>query len=197
MCNRLQSDITIFTQNDNLINNIKPNGIILVNSSLSPSAFWQSLSAEIQEKVIQKNVAIYIVNLDQLKSSYQLKKHTITALEACFLTFKYNKIYPFLNKIKKLIHPVDTSTQTHKKSLEKDMDFAETLLGKLLTNQGNNIAVSELPVDGTFPTDTSKFNQPHKIDLIPKWDADLCTQCGACSMACTHSALIITVVDVS
>ncbi|MDU8887231.1 4Fe-4S binding protein [Yeosuana sp. MJ-SS3] len=184
-----------FTQNDNLLNNIKPEGTLLVNSSLSPSAFWQSLSAEIQEKVIQKNIAVYIVNLDNLKSSYELKSHMITPLEACFLMFKNNKIYESFKRIKNQIHKVNTVIQTNYKSLEKDTAFSETLLGKLLANQGNDIAVSELPVDGTYPTDTSKFNQLNHTTLIPKWEADLCTQCGACSMACPQSALRIKVFD--
>ena len=55
--------------------------------------------------------------------------------------------------------------------------------------------VSSLPVDGTYPTNTSKHGTPQINEFIPQWNTDLCTQCGACSMACPQAALRIKAYD--
>ncbi|MEP3210494.1 MAG: 4Fe-4S binding protein [Maribacter sp.] len=79
--------------------------------------------------------------------------------------------------------------------LESDSDFANSLLGKLLAGKGNELPVSALPVDGTYETDTAKFAIRHSGDSLPIWDTDLCTQCGACSMACPQGAIRIKAYD--
>jgi pyruvate-ferredoxin/flavodoxin oxidoreductase len=43
---------------------------------------------------------------------------------------------------------------------------------------GDNLPVSLMPVDGTFPTATSQFEKRNIANEIPVWDADLCLQCG-------------------
>jgi len=55
------------------------------------------------------------------------------------------------------------------------------------------VPVSQMPTDGTFPTDTSKYNTTKPTDYLPEWDQNNCTQCGACSMACPQAALRIKV----
>ncbi|HMC01522.1 MAG TPA: thiamine pyrophosphate-dependent enzyme [Flavobacteriaceae bacterium] len=185
-----------FTYNDNLLNNIKPKGTLLVNSSQSSSTFWHSLSAETQEKINKKNIRLYIVDLDNLKSTYQLRGYSITALQACFLILKDDILHTYvLYKLYEQIQKVDTTKITNLKTIEKDNDFAETLLGKLLANKGNDVTVSELPVDGTYSSGTSQFNLPKNTNEIPEWLSDVCTQCGACSMACPQGALRIKVFD--
>lgn len=79
--------------------------------------------------------------------------------------------------------------------LKNNTEFANSLLGKLLTGKGNELPVSALPVDGTFETDTAKFNIRNTGYSLPEWDTDLCTQCGACSMACPQGAIRAKVYD--
>lgn len=80
-------------------------------------------------------------------------------------------------------------------NLEMDSDFANSLLGKLLAGKGNELPVSALPVDGTYETDTAKFEIRNTGSSLPAWDTDLCTQCGACSMACPQGAIRIKAYD--
>jgi pyruvate-ferredoxin/flavodoxin oxidoreductase len=55
--------------------------------------------------------------------------------------------------------------------------------------EGNRLPVSAMPVDGSFPTGTAKFEKRNIALEIPEWIEDLCTQCGKCVFVCPHSAI--------
>jgi len=181
-----------FVIKDSVLNNLKPKGTLMVNTSLSPKTFWESLSIKVQEQIIEKNISLFIININNLKTSYNIKNHTISTLHACFLAFK-SKLFEHsaLNNIKNQIIGVDTKKQRNFDtiSIENDQDFATTLLGKLLANKGDDISVSALPTDGTFQTNTSIYNPLKNSATIPKWHPNSCTQCGSCSMACPQSTI--------
>ncbi|MFD2824303.1 thiamine pyrophosphate-dependent enzyme [Lacinutrix iliipiscaria] len=187
-----------FINSDTILNNIQSNGTLLVNSSLASNAFWQALTSEIQERIIDKNISLYIVNSSNLKSSYVVKEYSISILQAAFLALNNEFISEELpEEIIQNIIKVDTENQTNFSTIaiKKHDSFSSTMLGKLLENKGNDIPVSGLPSDGTFASDTSKFNSIQLSEHMPIWDAEACTQCGACSMACPQAALRIKVFD--
>jgi len=182
-----------FTKN-NTLDTLKTNGTLLVNSSLTSKAFWQSLSANQRYQIIEKNINLYVVNIQEIEENKVLKSTTFSTLQACFLAMNKNLVKNnALNELQDFIYRVDTSIgyNTGEISLEQDTMFSKTLLGKLLANKGNSVPVSMLPADGTFETNTSEFNVIKKALLIPEWSTDDCTQCGACSLACPQSALRI------
>ena len=49
--------------------------------------------------------------------------------------------------------------------------------------------MSALPVDGTFPTGTTKYEKRNIAEQVPIWEPDLCIQCGQCSIVCPHSVI--------
>ena len=49
--------------------------------------------------------------------------------------------------------------------------------------------MSALPIDGTYPTGTSKWEKRNIAAEIPVWDSDVCIQCGKCVMVCPHSVI--------
>ncbi len=183
-----------FAFNDNALNHIKPGGTFLVHTSLTSKAFWQSLSAKNQYQIIEKNINLLIVNIEELNKNIILKNQTIDGLHACFLAIRQDRAYHYLLEY---MYKVDTTMGYNKDGMEisKDSAFSKTLLGKLLNNEGNNIPVSLLPTDGTYPTGTSKFTPTRLGHKFPKWDTEACTQCGACSMACPQAALRVKVYD--
>lgn len=68
-------------------------------------------------------------------------------------------------------------------------DFVERVTGIMLAGLGDNLPVSAMPVDGTFPTATSQFEKRSIAQFIPIWDADICIQCGLCAFVCPHAAI--------
>ena len=52
-----------------------------------------------------------------------------------------------------------------------------------------------MPVDGTFPTGTSRFEKRNFAQEVPVWDGDLCIQCGKCVLVCPHAVIRSKVYD--
>lgn len=68
-------------------------------------------------------------------------------------------------------------------------DFVRSVEGVLLAGKGDWLPVSAFPVDGTWPTGTSKWEKRNLAQEIPAWDADLCIQCNKCVLVCPHAAI--------
>ncbi len=50
----------------------------------------------------------------------------------------------------------------------------------MIAGKGDDLPVSALPFDGTYPTDTAKWEKRNITLEIPVWDPDTCIQCGKC-----------------
>ncbi len=72
---------------------------------------------------------------------------------------------------------------------EQAPPFVRDVLGKLLMQKGDEVPVSALPVDGTYPTGTTQWEKRNIAESIPVWDPAVCVQCGKCVMACPHAVI--------
>ena len=72
-------------------------------------------------------------------------------------------------------------------------DFVQQVTATMLRGEGDLLPVSALPVDGTWPTGTSKFEKRGIADKIPIWDPSLCIDCGKCAITCPHTAIRIKI----
>jgi len=75
--------------------------------------------------------------------------------------------------------------------------FVHGVLGAIIAGRGDELPVSALPVDGTFPTGTAKWEKRNIAQQIPVWDEDLCIQCGKCVLVCPHAVIRAKVYDSS
>jgi pyruvate-ferredoxin/flavodoxin oxidoreductase len=73
--------------------------------------------------------------------------------------------------------------------------FVKEVLGMMIANRGDELPVSKLPCDGTFPTGTTQYEKRCIAQDIPIWDPKLCTQCGFCSLVCPHACIRLKVFD--
>ena len=67
--------------------------------------------------------------------------------------------------------------------------FVQEVTAKMLADEGNDLPVSALPIDGTFPTATTQWEKRNIAIEIPVWDPEVCIQCGKCSLVCPHGTL--------
>jgi pyruvate-ferredoxin/flavodoxin oxidoreductase len=67
----------------------------------------------------------------------------------------------------------------------------------MLSGRGDDLPVSALPVDGTYPSGTAAYEKRNISELVAVWDEDLCIQCGNCSFVCPHSVIRSKYYDVS
>jgi pyruvate-ferredoxin/flavodoxin oxidoreductase len=85
------------------------------------------------------------------------------------------------------------SDQQSKKS--DTTDFIQNVLGKIIAGEGDELPVSAFPVDGAYPTGTTKLEKRNIADQVPVWDPELCSQCGKCYFVCPHAAIRVKVYD--
>ena len=68
-------------------------------------------------------------------------------------------------------------------------EFVRRVTAKMLVGRGEDLPVSLIPADGTFPSGTSAFEKRNIAEAVPVWREDLCIQCGQCSFVCPHSVI--------
>ena len=68
-------------------------------------------------------------------------------------------------------------------------DFVTRVTARLIAGEGDLLPVSALPVDGTFPTDTAKYEKRAIAQTIPVWDPSICIDCGKCAIVCPHATI--------
>jgi pyruvate-ferredoxin/flavodoxin oxidoreductase len=59
----------------------------------------------------------------------------------------------------------------------------------MMAGRGDELPVSALPVDGSYPSGTAAYEKRNISELVAVWDQDLCIQCGNCSFVCPHSVI--------
>jgi pyruvate-ferredoxin/flavodoxin oxidoreductase len=68
-------------------------------------------------------------------------------------------------------------------------EFVRTVTAAMMAGHGDQLPVSALPVDGTYPSGTTAYEKRRVSDLVAVWDPELCIQCGNCSFVCPHSVI--------
>lgn len=68
-------------------------------------------------------------------------------------------------------------------------DFVKILTAPIIAGKGDSLPVSRMPVDGTFPTWTTRWEKRTIAQDIPIWDPEWCIQCAKCVLVCPHAAI--------
>ena len=68
-------------------------------------------------------------------------------------------------------------------------EFVRKVTAIMLEGRGDELPVSALPIDGTYPTGTTQYEKRNIAEEVPIWEPDLCIQCGQCAIVCPHSVI--------
>ncbi len=68
-------------------------------------------------------------------------------------------------------------------------DFVRAVTALMLDGRGDDIPVSLMPAEGTFPSGTACYEKRDIAEDVPIWDPTSCVQCGQCSFVCPHGVI--------
>ncbi len=93
--------------------------------------------------------------------------------------------------------PKDVSATRHRPPIvaAEAPDFVQKVTSVMLAGKGDLLPVSAFPIDGTWPTGTSRWEKRNIAQEIPVWEPDVCIQCNHCVLVCPHAAIRSKVFD--
>ena len=68
-------------------------------------------------------------------------------------------------------------------------DFVMQVIEPIMREMGDQIKVSEMPLDGYVETGTAKLEKRSVAPAVPHWISENCIQCNQCSFVCPHAAI--------
>ena len=68
-------------------------------------------------------------------------------------------------------------------------DFVARFTSRLMAGDGDQLPVSAMSADGTFPSGTTQYEKRGIAQMIPIWDQSICIDCGKCAMVCPHATI--------
>lgn len=109
----------------------------------------------------------------------------------------YDAVDASLAALHEVAVPAEVTSTRHVAGLALDGadDFVRRVTARILAGEGDLLPVSALPVDGTFPTDTARWEKRSIAAEIPVWDPAVCIDCGRCALVCPHAAIRMKVYE--
>ncbi len=74
-------------------------------------------------------------------------------------------------------------------------DFVKDITARIIAGEGDMLPVSKMPIDGTFPTATAKWEKRNIALEVPVWEAETCIQCNKCVIVCPHASIRAKIYD--
>ncbi|MGA3104072.1 MAG: pyruvate:ferredoxin (flavodoxin) oxidoreductase [Terriglobales bacterium] len=218
----------IFLERYDMLSNLVPGGVFLLNSPFSKEEVWDHLPREVQKQLIAKKARFFIIDAYQVARETGMGSRMNTILQTCF--FAISKVLPREEAIEAIRASIRYSygkkgeevVQQNLRAVDETLShlfevvlpenvtseaemppafasgapkFERDVLGVIYAGHGDELPVSAFPIDGTFPTGTSKWEKRNIALEIPEWDTKICIQCGKCAMVCPHSVIRIKVYD--
>jgi len=95
------------------------------------------------------------------------------------------------NAVKKVAYPAKPAGKVKMPKVVADEapEFVKTVTAEIMAQRGDDLPVSKIPNDGTWPTATTQWEKRNIATEIPVWDPDTCIQCMQCSLVCPHASI--------
>ena len=88
------------------------------------------------------------------------------------------------------IPKVATSRLSFKQPVSgKVSELVANVTSHIIQGRGNELPVSKIPADGTWPSGTTKYEKRNIAQDVPLWDENSCIQCNRCVLVCPHSVI--------
>ncbi len=103
----------------------------------------------------------------------------------------FNAVDRTLDNLVEVSIPNEISATYHRPHpvAQEAPEFVQDVIAPIIAGNGDGLSVSKMPVDGTFPTDTARWEKRNIAMEIPIWDSAICIQCNKCALVCPHAAI--------
>ncbi len=204
-----------------VLDRAKQGATFLLNSPYGPDEVWEHLPTKVQQQIIDKGIALYVIDAFAVAGEVGMGNRINTVMQPCF--FKLSGVLPeadAIAAIKKFVektygkrgekvvqrnfaaidlslerlHKVETGPAPASVELaaivpDEAPEFVKNVTARIMAGEGDLLPVSAFPVDGTFPTATTKWEKRAIAQEIPVWDETICIDCGKCAIVCPHAAI--------
>jgi len=193
---------------------------LLINAPHDASLVWEKLPEAVRAQIVEKKLRVYAIDAFRLAHEHGMGVRINTIMQTAFFALSgvlpreeaiaqikryiqktYGKrgeavvnanhamVDASLSQMKE-ITPPKGATSTRPAPVATSNDF----VSMLLAGSGDSLPVSAFPVDGTYPTGTTRVEKRNIALEVPLWEPDLCIQCGKCVLVCPHSVIRAKVV---
>lgn len=198
-----------------VLNNIKENGIFLLNTEKDINNLNEVLPVEVINEIREKKINFYIINANKIAYENNIPNKISMIMEMAILNLmgevdmslvkKEMKHLIKINFSKKGIDVVNSNINALSSSLTslKKVDIS-LLTSKINMEKVNNTLYSKLEharcdlikvsdfnsnIDGVFEGGTSALEKRELSNIIPSYDKDKCIMCNMCSLVCPHAVV--------
>ena len=133
--------------------------------------------------ILPKDKAVDAIK-DAIRKTYGRKGENVVKMN-------FDAVDAALEHIEQVEIPEKPTSTVHMPPVVPDdaPEYVRTVVKKMIQNRGDEIPVSWMPDDGTFPLATTQYEKRNIAVDIPVWDKETCTQCGQCVLICPHAAI--------
>ena len=213
-----------------VLDHAKPGATFLLNSPYGPDEVWDHLPREVQQQLIDKHLAFWVIDAYSVAREAEMGNRINTVMQPCFFQLaraipaeqaiarikasveeayahrgremverNFAAIDRSLAALARVEIPAEVTTAHSRAATVPDdaPDFVKRVTAMLMAGDGDLLPVSALPVDGTFPSGTAKYEKRAVAREIPIWDPDVCIDCGKCAIVCPHATIRMKVFEPS
>ncbi|HSP87831.1 MAG TPA: pyruvate:ferredoxin (flavodoxin) oxidoreductase, partial [Ignavibacteriaceae bacterium] len=134
-------------------------------------------------KIFPKDEAIQMIK-NSIKKTYGAKGDKIVEMN-------FNAVDKTLENLFEVEIPsmVTSKAQLQPAVAANAPAFVNEVTAKIIAGFGDNIPVSKMPIDGTYPVGTAKWEKRNIALEVPVWDKEICIQCNKCVIVCPHASI--------
>ena len=214
----------VFLERYDMLKDIIPGGVFLLNTPYGPDQVWDTLPCLVQEEILAKQVRFYVIDGTKVARESGMGGRINTVMQVCF--FAISGVLPRDEAIAAIKYSIEKTygkkgeeiVEMNLKAIDRTLDnlfevavpqsvtstinlnepvaesapaFVKNVLGAIIAHKGDDLPVSAMPIDGTFPSGTAQYEKRNLALEIPVWDPEVCIQCGKCAMVCPHAVIRI------
>ncbi len=197
-----------------VLKSLADGGTFLLNSTISS---FDELPAHVRQQLVTRGARLFVVDASRVAREAGMGNRINTIMQVAF--FACANVMPFDQALDAIceavrksygskgaaviennlravsaalasLHEVPVPNATPGQAPVEPGKVPE-LIFELVAGRGDELPVSAMPCDGTFPTSTARYEKRNLAQEIPVWETEACIQCGKCAMVCPHAAIRI------